>query len=303
MTHQLQRAAELIRAGQVVAFPTETVYGLGANALDAAAVARIFEIKGRPATSPLIVHVDSVTMARGLASEWPASADELVRRWWPGPLTVVLKKTSAVPDIVTADLPTVGLRMPSHPVALALIRAAGVPLAAPSANLFTKLSPTRAQHVRDALGNQVALVLDGDPPEVGIESTVVSLAESYPMLLRPGMVSRNELEEVLGPLRTVDTQHGAHQSPGLHERHYQPRTPVILGAPPSKGKGLYLFRTTPSPYCHSVQMPGTPDAFAAKLYEALHDADAEGFDWIAVEPPPEDPAWEGIEDRLRRAAR
>jgi L-threonylcarbamoyladenylate synthase len=303
MMDQIRRAAELIRGGEVVAFPTETVYGLGANALDPAAVAKIYQIKERPSSSPLIVHVDSPEMARGLAAGWPASAEALARRWWPGPLTIVVRKHQSVPDAVTAGLPTVGLRMPSHPVALALIRAAGVPLAAPSANPFTRLSPTRAGHVRSLLGEKVALVLEGEPPQVGIESAVVSVAESPAVLLRPGMIPRTELEEILGPLRAVESQQGAHASPGLHERHYQPRTRLVLGDPPSLGHGVFLYRTEPAQGVESVQMPADPISYAARLYDELHSADAKGYDWIAVEPPPAEPAWEGIGDRLQRAAR
>ncbi len=193
---EIERAAELIRAGRLVAFPTETVYGLGANALDAEAVARIFAAKGRPRTSPLIVHVDSIEMARGLASEWPKDADILARRYWPGPLTLVVPKRPLVPDIVTAGLPTVGLRMPAHPLALELIRAAGVPIAAPSANRFTELSPTAAAHVPEALADYT---LDGGPARVGIESTVLSLVEA-PMLLRPGVIPMTEIEALIGPI-------------------------------------------------------------------------------------------------------
>jgi L-threonylcarbamoyladenylate synthase len=167
----IAHAAALIRAGKLVAFPTETVYGLGANALDAAAVERIFTAKGRPRTSPLIVHVDSVEMARGLASVWPDAAEALARRYWPGPLTLVVPKRAEIPDIVTAGLPTVGLRMPAHPLALELIRAAGVPIAGPSANRFTELSPTTAGHVPESLADYL---LDGGPARVGIESTVLS---------------------------------------------------------------------------------------------------------------------------------
>src|SRR5258705_9156100 len=187
----IKEAAERIRAGEVVAFPTETVYGLGANALDAAAVAKIYELKGRPASSPLIVHVASIEMARTLVSQWPPAAEELACRYWPGPLTLVLPKVPAIPDIVTAGLPTVGVRVPNHPLALALIREAGVPLAAPSANRFTGLSSTTAEHVRETFGDAVP-VLDGGPCQVGIESTVVSIASGKITLLRPGMISNED---------------------------------------------------------------------------------------------------------------
>ena len=181
---EIAHAAELLCAGKLVAIPTETVYGLAANALDEAAVQRIFATKGRPHSSPLIVHVADVAMARELAAEWTPQAEALAARFWPGPLTIIVPKRDVVPDIVTAGLPSVALRMPAHPVALALISAAQVPLAAPSANRFTQLSPTSAQHVRDGLGDAVDFVLDGGPCRVGIESTVVSLAGPIPRILR-----------------------------------------------------------------------------------------------------------------------
>jgi L-threonylcarbamoyladenylate synthase len=288
------RAAALIRAGKLVAFPTETVYGLGANALDAAAVERIFAAKGRPRTSPLIVHVDSVEMARRFASAWPAAADTLARRYWPGPLTLVVAKRAEIPDIVTAGLPTVGLRVPAHPLALELIRAAGVPIAAPSANRFTELSPTAAAHIPEELAD---FVLDGGPARVGIESTVLSLA-AEPVLLRPGVIPLPEIEALIGPVRTAAAPvEGAHASPGMHARHYRPRTPLILlqpgdPAPPGRGAWLRIGR----------EMPENPTSYAAALYTTLHRLDAEGWDWIAVEYPPDTPEWTGVRDRLRRAA-
>src|ERR1035438_306163 len=228
----LRRAAELIRCGGIVAFPTETVYGLGANAFDAAAVARIFTVKGRPRQSPLSVHGDSIDMARALVLEWSDAADRLARHYWPGPLTLVLRKQPSIPDIVTAGLATVGLRVPSHPLALALIRAAGVPIAAPSANPFTELSPTTAEHVRQSLGDAVDLVLDGGPATVGIESTVLSLASAEPVLLRPGVIPLPEVELLIGPVRVAEgAAAGAHSSPGMHPQHYRPRTPLVLLAP------------------------------------------------------------------------
>ena len=189
---EIDHAAGLLRTGRLVAFPTETVYGLGANALDSEAVARIYAVKRRPAASPLIVHVASIAMAQSLVAKWPEIADRLVKKFWPGPLTLVLAKSSGIPAIVTAGLATVGLRVPAHPVALALIEAAGVPLAAPSANRFSELSPTTADHVRRSLGPEVDYILDGGPSSVGIESTVLSLTESRPVLLRPGGISRAE---------------------------------------------------------------------------------------------------------------
>jgi L-threonylcarbamoyladenylate synthase len=291
MTPEIERAAALIRAGRLVAFPTETVYGLGANALDPHAVARIFASKGRPRTSPLIVHVDSIEMARGLASNWPDAAGVLARRYWPGPLTLVVPKRPLIPDIVTAGLPTVGLRMPAHPLALELIRAAGVPIAAPSANRFTELSPTAAAHIPEALADYT---LDGGPSHVGIESTVLSLVEK-PTLLRPGVIPITELESLIGPIALpTEPVEGAHASPGMHARHYRPATPLYLDTVPRKGNGVILRI--------GHEMPADPQAYAAVLYEMLHRLDAQSLDWIAIEPPPDTPEWAGILDRLRRAA-
>jgi L-threonylcarbamoyladenylate synthase len=308
LTQAIAHAASLLREGKLVAFPTETVYGLGANALDAAAVERIFTAKGRPHTSPLIVHVSSLDMARQLAAEWPADAGLLASKFWPGPLTLVVKKKPVVPDIVTAGLPTVGLRMPAHPVALALLKEAGIPIAAPSANRFTQLSPTTAEHVRRSLGDGVDYVLDGGLCDVGIESTVLSLVENPPVLLRPGGVLRTELQSLIGPVAAPASVPGgaAHPSPGMHSQHYSPGTPLHLvtaGKLPDRGEGAYLqLHAQPSRSAKVVNMPSDPQAYAAKLYAVLHALDHEGHDWIAVELPEDTPAWEGVLDRLRRAA-
>ncbi len=290
----LEQAAALIRAGKLVAFPTETVYGLGANALDEAAVARIFEAKGRPRSSPLIVHVDSVEMARGLAEEWPDAAETLARRYWPGPLTLVVPKRALIPDIVTAGLPTVGLRMPAHPLALELIRLAGVPIAAPSANRFTELSPTQAGHIPEGL---VDYVVDGGPARVGIESTVLSLAGG-PTLLRPGVIPLTEIEAIIGPVRAAGApDENAHASPGMHRRHYRPVRPLYLverGERPPRECETWLRI--------GQEMPADPVAYAAVLYDTLHRLDAEGAGGVAVERPPDTPEWAGVLDRLRHAA-
>lgn len=305
---ELSRAAALLREGRLVAFPTETVYGLGANALDAAAVARIFEAKGRPLTSPLIVHIASEEMLERVVTEWPEPARLLAQAFWPGPLTLVLHKQPRVPDLVTAGLPTVGVRMPSHSIALALIRECDLPLAAPSANRFTELSPTRAEHVRQSLGDRVDMILDGGPCVVGIESTVLSLAADRPLLLRPGGISRELIEDVIGPIDLVTAvDDGPHSSPGLHPRHYSPRTPLLLskdGEVPDSGHGAFLqIEHSPVAAAHVVRMPRTPEAYAAALYRTLHDLDGQHFDWIAVERPPATPEWEAVLDRLRRAAK
>jgi L-threonylcarbamoyladenylate synthase len=306
---EIRRAAELIRQGRLVAFPTETVYGLGANALDATAVGRIFQAKGRPSTSPLIVHVDSVKMARGLVRNWPDEAEILARRFWPGPLTLVLHKLALVPDVVTAGLSTVGIRMPAHAIALALIREAGVPIAAPSANRFSELSPVTAAHVRAALGDRVDCILDGGPAVVGIESTVLTLATSPPRLLRPGGVSRADIEALIGPVELVahveSGESVPHQSPGMHRRHYSPVTPLILVAKGEllpEGRGVYLWRERPAGTEKAIEMPGDPAGYAAVLYNTLHREDVAGWDWIAVEEPPGTPEWAAVADRLWRAA-
>lgn len=286
---EIARAAELLRAGRLVAFPTETVYGLGANALDEAAVRKIFEAKGRPFSSPLIVHVSSVEISRELARDWPEKAGILARHFWPGPLTIVVPKGSRISDLVTAGLPSVALRMPAHPVAQALLEAAGIPIAAPSANRFTELSPTTAAHVSESLGARADMILDGGPCTVGIESTVISLAGPLPRILRPGMISQTEIERAIG---RVEIGSGG-ESPGQHPRHYSPRTPIVLGASPGDGRGARLDLQS---------MPDDPAAYAERLYRVLHDLDREGYDWIAIELPPDTPAWAGIRDRLTRAA-
>lgn len=336
---EMNQAATLLFAGHLVAFPTETVYGLGANALDPNAVAKIYAVKRRPPTSPLIVHVASIDMAKSLVAAWPEAAARLTRKFWPGPLTLVLptktdgeaigspvqakrhpiddlldldskwwRKPPRIPLIVTAGLPTVALRMPDHPVALELLRRVGVPLAAPSANRFTELSPTTAEHVRRSLGNDVDFILDGGPCEVGIESTVLSLAEPQPVLLRPGIIPRALLEHFIGPIATMqEVPSGAHPSPGMHARHYSPRTPLLVvsnGELPERGRGIYLqhVRSPRRDGAHVRQMPQSAGDYAAELYGVLHEADDAGVDWIAVDVPPTTPEWEAVHDRLRRAA-
>ncbi len=291
-----QEAARVLRAGGLVAFPTETVYGLGANALDARAVARIFEAKGRPSDNPVIVHVADTSAARALARVWPPAADRLARSGWPGPLTLVVERGEAVPDIVTAGGPTVGLRVPDHPVAQALLRAAAVPIAAPSANRSEGVSPTTARHVADSLGPFVddLIVLDGGPCAVGIESTVVDVTGERPVVLRPGMFRLEEAERGAGPGEAGPG--GPARSPGQRARHYAPSKPLILV---DRG-GLAGHRRDGDAL---LDLGDEPEAAAQRLYAELHRLSAlEDVERILVERPPPDEAWAGIRDRLRRAA-
>ncbi len=297
MNLSIKEAAQILRDGGLVAFPTETVYGLGANALDASAVAKIYELKGRPETSPLIVHASSIEMARTLVTEWPREAEELAERWWPGPLTLVLPKAAQIPDIVTAGLATVGVRIPAHPLALQLIETAGIPLAAPSANRFKELSPTTAAHVRAAFGDSVP-VLDGGPTRVGIESTVVAITGGKITLLRPGMITLGEIEKAVTP-------QGAHPSPGMAARHYSPRTPLLLVSTPSEmpdRRGAYVWWNTSGLTARSLRLPNDPVGYAQRIYSVLHQLDEENWPWIAVEAPPDTSNWAAIADRLKRAA-
>jgi len=299
--NQIEQAARIVREGGLVAFPTETVYGLGANALDANAVRKIFALKGRPATSPLIVHVASIEQAKELAAEWRPEAERLARQYWPGPLTIVVPKKSVIPDEVTAGLPTVGLRMPRHPVALELLREAGVPIAAPSANRFAQLSPTTAEHVREAFGKETPFLLDGGPCEVGLESTVIAVKREGLEVLRPGMAEvRNAVAA-----SAVGEEAAGHRSPGQHRKHYSPKTRIVLvsrGHLPREGKGAYVWLDYNSVAAAKRRMPEKPAEYAAELYSALHELDRAGFDWIAVELPPDVPEWAAIRDRLLRAA-
>jgi L-threonylcarbamoyladenylate synthase len=306
----IAEAAAVLRAGGLVAMPTETVYGLGARALDSVAVSRVYAAKQRPATSPLIAHVESIAQARSLLLEWPDSAQRLAEAFWPGPLTLVLPKAAHVPDALSGGGPRLGVRLPAHPVALALIQALGEPIAAPSANRFMQLSPTRAEHVERGLGDAVDLILDGGDCAFGIESTVVRLEPDGATLLRPGAIPAALIEQVLGAVLRrgvpADTAPGtADDSPGLHQRHYAPRTPLLLwqpgqALPPGRG-GLLALSTLDIEAARCIQMPADALAYAQRLYAELHALDSAGLDWIAVQAPPSDAAWAAVHDRLQRA--
>ena len=304
----IERAAGLIRGGRLVAFPTETVYGLGANALDAAAVRAIFAAKGRPPSNPVIVHVSEPAQVRNVASDWPETATKLAAAFWPGPLTLVVPKLPTVPDEVTAGGPTVAVRCPNHPVARALIAAAGVPVAAPSANRSTELSPTLADHVLKGLNGRIDLVLDGRPCPGGIESTVVDVTGPVARLLRPGLVTVAMLEAVVGALAVGAGSDSVARSPGLMAKHYSPRTPVVLADDADaenqrlRDAGLRVISVGPDLVYDSRSIPDDPAGYAAVLYAVLHELDDGRFDRIVVAMPPDTPEWAAVRDRLTRAA-
>ncbi len=309
MNPEIRRAAEILRAGGLVAFPTETVYGLGADASSAAAVARLYATKGRPANHPVIIHFSSSENAFEWGREIPQAARKLAARFWPGPLTIILKRSTKAGDFVTGGQDSVGLRVPSHPVAQELLREFAGGVAAPSANLFGNLSPTTAAHVREEL--KVELVLDGGASEVGIESTIVDLSGAEPVLLRPGRISKAELEKALTSTVREKRSTSPRHSGGL-ERHYAPRTPARLVPPHAldaeiakRGAAVALlaFSRPDERVAYWIRMPKDPQAYAQRLYAALRELDAAGCGAILVESPPETAEWDAIRDRLSRATK
>ena len=311
MSTEVRRAADLLRAGGLVAFPTETVYGLGADASNAKAVARLYALKGRPAEHPVIVHFASPEKAFSWAREVPESAKALAKRFWPGPLTLILKRSSQAGDFVTGGQETVGVRVPSHPVARELLTAFGGAIAAPSANRFGHVSPTTALHVRSDYEQGIDLVLEGGPSEVGIESTIVDLSGSAPVLLRPGAITRGQLEEVLGVQMKEKGADSPRHSGGL-QRHYAPRTPARLVPTYDldkeilKGKdkvAVLAFSRPDERVDFWLRMPRDPHAYAQRLYAALRELDSAHCELILVEAPPAGPEWAAVRDRLERACR
>jgi L-threonylcarbamoyladenylate synthase len=316
----VDHAVARLKLGEVVGLPTETVYGLAANALSTEAVSQIYKIKGRPAHNPIIVHVADIAMARTCVQEWTGSAARLARAFWPGPLTMVLPRSSLIPDIVTADGETVGIRWPGHPFMQQVIRACGFPLAAPSANRSNEISPTNAEHVRRSLGDQLKLIVDGGQSQVGIESTVVDLTGDIPRILRPGMIHEESLLATLGQLREPSRdESGPLRSPGQLPRHYAPKGTLTVFAWDSTENllaqtgtaGIDPVRTTvichthiPSPegWMSIHVIPHDAEAYARALYAELHRCDEDGARWIIIEAVPETAEWKGISDRLRRAA-
>jgi len=308
VNEELRGAAEILRRGGLVAFPTETVYGLGADASSAAAMKKLYAVKRRPVDHPVIVHFASADAAFGWARDVPENARKLARSFWPGPLTMILKRSSLAQDFVTGGQDTVGVRVPSHPVAHALLAAFGNGVAAPSANRFGEVSPTTAAHVRTDLGADVELVLDGGPTKVGIESTIVDLSGARAALLRPGHISRAQIETVVGSLeeRTVSSPR---HSGGL-ERHYAPRTPARLVPVHELDREIAWLKDKVAVLAFSrpdervdfwLRMPRDPAAYAQRLYAALRELDAAGCEAILIEAPPDSPEWAAVRDRLQRA--
>ncbi|MBC8017417.1 MAG: threonylcarbamoyl-AMP synthase [Verrucomicrobia bacterium] len=312
------QATILLRSGGVVAFPTETVYGLGADAENDGAVHRIFSIKGRPADHPLIVHLADLNQIDRWARHVPDAAMRLAERFWPGPLTIILRRSRRVSDLVTGGLDTVGLRAPAHPVAQALLREFGGGIAAPSANRFGRISPTRAEHVRAELGTGPDLILDGGDCLVGLESTIISLAGERPLLLRPGAIGPGELSETIGAEVVIpEMPDSAERAPGCHASHYAPVTPArvvskaVLPAEIERsnngGQRIALLCMSNTEYeacqvAERLHMPGDPAGYGRALYASLRGVDAAGFDLILIEAPPDSEPWRAVRDRLQRAS-
>ena len=311
-TEALQHAAEIIKRGGIVAFPTETVYGLGADAFAPLAVARIFEVKKRPHFDPLIVHVAGPDDLGRLVTDIPGPAQKLINRFWPGPLTLVLPRRDEVPDIVTAGLPTVAVRMPRHAMALRLIELSGSPVAAPSANPFGYVSPTTAEHVREQLDDQVDLILDGGPCPVGVESTILSFSGERPRLLRPGGVPLEEIESVIGKVEITPVEKQTPSAPGMLPKHYAPRTPIVLAAKEeidsyrNRKAGLLAFRESVKgrafDHIEVLSRKGDFREAAANLFAAIRRLDALDLEVIVAEAVPETGLGRAIMDRLRRAS-
>ena len=316
----VRRAAELLRAGEAVALPTETVYGLAASALDARAVELIFQVKGRPAHNPIIVHVASIDMAKRCVARWPAIASKLAKAFWPGPLTLVLPRAKEIPGIITAGGATVGVRWPSHPFIQAVIRECGFPLAAPSANPSNRVSPTNAEHVRKSLGDKIRLIVDGGQAQIGIESTVLDISSSPPRLLRPGMIHEQALLAVTGELVMGASESlEALKSPGLLRKHYSPKAKLVVWSWRDEAELRRMIAALlPSPAaCHIIAhtripsgegfgrvsvIPHDATAFARAIYAELHQCDEAGAELIVVEAPPDTGEWHPILDRLKKAA-
>lgn len=318
-TSQIREAAAILKRGGLVAFPTETVYGLGADACNPAAVGRIYAAKGRPLDHPVIVHVGDPEQVPRWGRDVPGMAEKLVERFWPGPLTLILRRAPGVGDYLTGGQDTIGVRMPGHPIALEFLRQFGgedvgrrsIGVAAPSANKFGRISPTTAEHVRKDLGDEVDLILDGGPCEIGIESTILDLSRGKPMLLRPGGISSEAIAATLGFAPELAGSR-VPRTPGMLESHYAPRQPLRLVTQPlwdeavqraSPRRGVLALSARPAqdPSRMWIDAPKEPRGYARDLYANLHALDASGCDEILVEAPPATPGWTAVRDRLTRA--
>jgi L-threonylcarbamoyladenylate synthase len=295
----IELAGEILRSGGLVVLPTETVYGLAADASNLAAVAKIFEAKGRPVENPLIVHVSNSGDAKPFVTDWTERAETLANVFWPGPLTLILPKSELVPKIVTAGLETVAVRMPDHPVALSVIAAAGIALAMPSANRFTGLSPTRVEHLDPEILGSVDLVIDGGPCRIGVESTVVDLTSDYVRVLRPGEISAEQISKILSVEVQEGSNDGAIRSPGMYRKHYSPKSPLRLVSRLSPSDCGLTFG---EPHNRQIKMPPDPKEYAAKLYDALFQLDQLQMSEIIVEMPPNKFEWAAVRDRLEKAS-
>jgi L-threonylcarbamoyladenylate synthase len=308
VSDEVRRAAEILRRGGLVAFPTETVYGLGADAANPKAIERLYRVKGRPVEHPVIVHFADAERAFAWAREVPGAARKLAARFWPGPLTLILKRSPLAQGSVTGGQDTVGLRVPSHPVARSLLGEFNGGIAAPSANRFGRVSPTTAAHVREDLGGDVDLVLEGGPSEVGIESTIVDLSGGAAVLLRPGAITQEQISQ-LGISFQDRSESSPRHSGGL-ERHYAPRTPARLVATHELDKviaemgnrvAVLAFSRPDERVDYWLRMPRDPAAYAQRLYGSLRELDTAGCEAILVEAPPGAPEWAAVRDRLNRA--
>ena len=308
----VDKAVQLLQDGQVVAIPTETVYGLAGNAYNENALAKIFAAKERPTFDPLIVHIAEIDQLEDIAKDIPEAAYRLAEAYWPGPLTMILPKKDCIPDLATSGLPSVAVRFPSHPVARQIIKESGLPLAAPSANLFKHVSPTTALHVAEQLGDRIAGIVDGGPCQVGVESSIVSLTGSTPAILRPGAITPEMVKKILGEvtIKTSSSQPGKPMTaPGQCDTHYRPQVPLYYGEVPQgyalpKRTARIAFGKTPGPIPETVNLSKAGDMVeaTAKLYALMHELDSPDYELILVDPIPNTGIGMALNDRLKRAS-
>jgi L-threonylcarbamoyladenylate synthase len=309
LNQEIKKAIRLLKAGELVAIPTETVYGLAANGLDGLAVAKIFEAKDRPSFDPLILHIGRMEQVVELTTSFPEKAQKLAAKFWPGPLTLILPKSDIVPDVISSGLPSVGIRMPKHPMTLELLRSLSFPLAAPSANPFGYVSPTTAQHVKDQLEDKIAFVLDGGPCEIGLESTIVSFLEQTPTILRHGGIAQKEIEAIIGPIEAQTQSTSSPSAPGMLISHYAPNKKVILGnieklisAYPNEKVAVLGFKSTYGMAGEILSAQGDLLEAAQNLFAAMRRLDQTDCEYIFTEKVPHEGIGIAINDKLKRAS-